>query len=299
MMVVTQARRVKKIVWKVVDRNLKGGSGVCNMMPRYQNLAPQPEPEDMELILSRVNHRVSQYLVKKGCYVDEPEGIEPDAQPAVLDILQAASIRGIVGLSNTPRMVPVVGRDPVAAPAPRLLQPFTAEKDGWSIHAGVRVEAGAKEKLEKVCRYLLRPPFAVERLRQLTDGRIAYRFRKARWDGGTEIVLGPIELIEKLAALVPPPRAHTVRYHGVLGPHGGLRGEVVPAQPEHVKNCDRHAPAPSKEEGELPRRVPDHRTPRIDWATLLKRTFGLDVLECSKCGGRMKVIACITEAEAI
>jgi len=37
------------------------------------------------------------------------------------------------------------------------------------------------------------------------------------------------ELIEKLAALVPPPRLNLVRYHGVLAPNAGFRRLVVPS----------------------------------------------------------------------
>ena len=52
-------------------------------------------------------------------------------------------------------------------------------------------------------------------------------------DGTTHLVLSPLELIEKLAALVPPPRLHLIRYHGVLAPNAADRAIIVPApQPE-------------------------------------------------------------------
>ena len=38
--------------------------------------------------------------------------------------------------------------------------------------------------------------------------------------------------------------------------------------------------------------------PRVDWATLLRRSFSVDVLECPKCHGRLRVVAVITEREA-
>jgi len=38
--------------------------------------------------------------------------------------------------------------------------------------------------------------------------------------------------------------------------------------------------------------------PRVDWATLLRRSFSVDVLECPKCHGRLRMIAVITEREA-
>ncbi len=40
-------------------------------------------------------------------------------------------------------------------------------------------------------------------------------------------------------------------------------------------------------------------SPRVDWATLLRRSFHVDVLECPKCHGRLRVIAVITEREPV
>ena len=33
------------------------------------------------------------------------------------------------------------------------------------------------------------------------------------------------------------------------------------------------------------------RTPRVDWAELLSRTFDFDVFACVRCGGRRRVLA--------
>jgi len=80
--------------------------------------------------------------------------------------------------------------------------------------------------LERLCRYLLRPPLAQERLRRRADGRILSRLRKA-WNDGTTHLLDPLELLEKLAALTPRPEAHLILYHGVLAPHAAWRRRVV------------------------------------------------------------------------
>lgn len=40
-------------------------------------------------------------------------------------------------------------------------------------------------------------------------------------------------------------------------------------------------------------------TPRLDWASLLGRSFDVDVLECPKCHGRLRVLAVITEREPV
>jgi Putative transposase len=47
-------------------------------------------------------------------------------------------------------------------------------------------------------------------------------------DGTTGIRLSPVELLGKLAALVPLPRVHLVRYGGCLAPHSHLRGAIIP-----------------------------------------------------------------------
>ncbi|GEM_PF-6751394 len=47
--------------------------------------------------------------------------------------------------------------------------------------------------------------------------------------GSTHLLLSPLELIEKLAALVPPPRLSLIRYHGVLAPNASVRQHIVPS----------------------------------------------------------------------
>ncbi|WP_437942860.1 transposase [Sorangium sp. So ce341] len=46
--------------------------------------------------------------------------------------------------------------------------------------------------------------------------------------GGTHRMMTPVELLARLAALVPPSRVPLVNYHGVLAPHAKQRSVVVP-----------------------------------------------------------------------
>jgi hypothetical protein len=97
-----------------------------------------------------------------------------------------------------------------------------------SLHAGVAVPAGDRRRLERLCRYVARPPLAHDRLEARPDGRLALRL-KTRWrDGTTHILMERCELLERLAPLIPPPRAHQVRYHGVLAPCASARDRIVP-----------------------------------------------------------------------
>ena len=69
----------------------------------------------------------------------------------------------------------------------------------------------------------------MERLEPLADERLLYRFKRPWRDGTTHVVFGPLELLEKLVAIIPAPKAHLVRYSGILGPAAKWRALIVPA----------------------------------------------------------------------
>jgi hypothetical protein len=98
-----------------------------------------------------------------------------------------------------------------------------------SLHADVAVPANDRNRLERLCRYAARPPLALDRLEAMADGRLAYRLKTGWRDGTTHVVMERRELLERLTPLIPPPRAHQVRYHGVLAPCASGRGRVVPS----------------------------------------------------------------------
>jgi hypothetical protein len=89
---------------------------------------------------------------------------------------------------------------------------------GFSVDALVCIEGADRPGLERLLRYCARPPFALEHLYQGDAGHLLYRSPKPRPDGPGELMLTPLELIDKIAALVPPPRTHRHRYYGVLTP---------------------------------------------------------------------------------
>ena len=80
------------------------------------------------------------------------------------------------------------------------------------------------------CRYVTRPPIALERLTRRYDGCVEYAFRKPWRDGTRAVVLTPEDLLARLCAMVPPPRFHLTRYAGVLASNAALRAEVVPGR---------------------------------------------------------------------
>ncbi len=90
--------------------------------------------------------------------------------------------------------------------------------NGFSFHANTDIAAHRRDQLERLMRYSARGAVSLERLTEDANGDLVYRFTRRWSDGTTGIKLSPLELIEKLAALVPLPRAHLVRYSGCLAP---------------------------------------------------------------------------------
>jgi hypothetical protein len=75
--------------------------------------------------------------------------------------------------------------------------------------------------------------------------QVCYGFKTPWRDGTTHVVLDPLDFIARLAALVPPPRRHLTRYHGVLAPHSSLRALITPAgRKRPVKSPCAVAPRP-------------------------------------------------------
>jgi hypothetical protein len=197
--------------------------------------APRPKRSDLEAMVVRVRRKIDGLLRREGVRLhDEEESVmEP------LDLFQAASIRRRVATSVDARAVEVVGGERASPPNPRK-QGLEAGEQGYSIHAAVRMKAADRKGREILLRYVLRPSFAEERMIRLPDGRVAYRFRRAWDDGSSHVILTPMEMMAKLAALVPPPRYHLVRYHGVLAPNSKRRRAIVKAAPPE---CGHGSPA--------------------------------------------------------
>ena len=203
--------------------------------------------------------------------------------------------------------------------------PWAAEAAGFNVHAGVTIRAGDREGLERLCRYGARPPFSLERISLLPDGRVAYRLRNRRRSGATHLVLTPVHFLARIAALVPPPRYPLLRLAGVLAPRSSWRTAVVPHGPAATVAFDPQKKMAKKKGATAPSTLAPDITPpppaarqapsasartslgdgivrpvyaRVDWASLIRRVYLEDVLSCP-CGGRRRIVAEISEREPI
>ena len=216
-----------------------------------------------------------------------------------------------------------------------LLEGFEAKEmlgykhSGFSVDTSVCIAAQDRSGLERLLRYCARPPFALDRLRK-AGGELVYRCAKQRSEPGSdrrdqrnanrgakhgaqadELHLTPLELIARIAALVPPPRTHRHRYFGVLAPNSPLRPAVTAlaqdavVQPAQVQaepaSTGAVAGAAAPEAGnplltqaEPTQPVQPKRPAHYLWAVLIARIYEVFPLVCPICGGQMRIIAFIT-----
>ena len=76
---------------------------------------------------------------------------------------------------------------------------LAVERDGFNLHAGVRIEAGDDLGRERLMRYGARPPLSLERLRRLPGGRVAYRLKYVSRGRGKYRVMTAMEFMARLA----------------------------------------------------------------------------------------------------
>ena len=163
---------------------------------------------------------------------------------------------------------------------------------GFSVDASVRIEAADRAGRERLLRYCARPPFALERLRELDGHLLRYDSAKPGPGGNHPLVLTPLELLDRMAALVPPPRIHRHRYFGVLAPNSPLRTAVTALAPA-ATTAPRAANA-------QPAAEPAHpRAARYAWALLVARIYEVFPLVCPLCGADMRIIAFIVDTAIV
>ena len=259
-----------------------------------------PPPEDAEImrVLQGFARRLARVLKQCGLS-QEIDGEDEDRlaldQPLLAE-LSAASVRQRVATGpRAGQRVRRLGDRIEAEYLEHAPHPGCASAGGISVHAAVAIPGRDRERLERLIRYAARPAVATERLSRRSDGRLVYHLRRRWRDGTTDVLFEPIELVERLAVLVPPPRFHLVRFYGILAPAASRRDEVVPAPPDSGRREEGTSRIP--ESGGQADRT--RRTGRTPWAELLKRVFAVDALRCSRCGSPTRILAAIQSPAAI
>ena len=314
--------------------------------PRFVPRAP-PSRAELYVLAERIALRVTTWLRKRGHVKDDDHAANDEPDRSFAEVLaQLATQRGI--LENV-KDDTGESEGPAEPAAPFVDEAVT--RHGFNLHASLTIDADDDLGRERLCRYGLRPPFALSRLRVLRDGRISYRVKKSSRRVSRCRIMTPVECIARLCALVPPPRYPLTRFHGVLAPRAKLRPRIVPklpgSAPRACASASSRLPDPREPRGKAGERPPPRdktgpiipaavpvsattlarridgadvpmpnvlsarhlarigggllyaATSNVPWATLLARTFDVDVKACARCAGRLEVRAVVTDHDIV
>jgi hypothetical protein len=170
-------------------------------------------PDNSELIglLDTLSRRIARVLERRGLLIADP--VEPylDFAPgSSLDQLQAASIayRIAIGPHAGRKALTLYSVPPLDESPDR---PLLAQVAGFSLHAATVCEAWQRSRLDRLCRYITRPPIATKRLSVDGRGRMVYQYKHPFRDGSTHVILEPLDFMYRMYGM---PRAHDCRDAG-------------------------------------------------------------------------------------
>src|SRR5262252_7924805 len=257
------------------------------LKPRFVTAEP-PTDADIATVVQKISRRVIRTLQRLS-YLEagtddvvatEHDPLRDDAPELARTLAASVQQRLAFGERAGQRVRRLGAGFGHAGEAPTLTGPRCASVQGFSLHANTQVPAHRRDQLERLIRYTARGAVSLERLAQDAHGDLVYTFTHPWSDGTTGIHLSPLELLEKLAALVPLPRMHLVRYGGCPAPHSQLRAAIIPTP---------------RQQG-VDEAATDTGSPRWSWARLLQRVFALDMARCPFCQrGTLRMIAAITQ----
>ncbi|MFK7957594.1 MAG: transposase, partial [Lysobacterales bacterium] len=198
--------------------------------PRFRRVSA-PVKTELEVLVHQISQRVGRHLERKGLLERDLESSQLTLDPAD----ENDGMNALLGHSITYRVAvgPRAGQKAFTLQTlPPLTEhhddepPYLAKANGFSLHAGVCAQAFERDKLERLCRYITRPPVADQRISLTPNGNIRYELKTPYRDGTTHVVLDPMDfmpqgtfsiavrshLVARLAALVPRPRVNLTRY---------------------------------------------------------------------------------------
>lgn len=184
----------------------------CRRTAHDRNIVGAPDVQTLERLLTRLVQRILRRLTRDGLLVEDPEQPWLDLEsPDTLDQLNAASIRYRIAVGQGAGGRTLTLDNPALARTNSTPKPFTANRNGFSLNCSVACQAHQRDRLERLCRYITRPPLCLDRLSTNAAGQVVYQLKNPFHDGTTHVLFSPQDFIGRLAALVPRPRINSTR----------------------------------------------------------------------------------------
>lgn len=158
---------------------------------------------------------------------------------------------------------------------------------GFSVHNRVRSKAAVGKGRQHCARYMIRCPFALEKMRyDEKSGMVIYRSRLHATLKRNYQLMPALQWLRMLMNHIPDKYEHLVRYHGYYfnrsrGARRLVENGNEPAGPIRIDE----PPA-------------DNRR-KTNWARLIQKVYEIDPLKCVNCGGNLRIIALIDDVDII
>ena len=266
--------------------------------------APKITDEDVEKLLKEISAKVRRYLVKKGYLNAEGEiCLNPDvssifSQNEAVSMAAESSFRNRIAFGeNAGKYVTRIGsgfgyEEEIPFAKSRLCRTM----HGFSLHCATAVKTSDRKGLERLVSYMARGPLANERVTLTGHGKVKLKLKTNYSDGTSHLLFTKSEFIERLAALIPPPRTHLVRWSGFFAPKSPLR-KLITLKPKIKKGFQFKPCSHDSKEGEDGSK--EKSLSRSSWARVLERVFKIDVAKCDRCDGTLKPVAAVTCPDGI
>lgn len=277
----------------VYTRNTKGE-------PRFRTLEPITDG-GVETLLRTISRKVMRHLTKQG-YLDKqgevvlnPTADDIFTEHQALAQATASSIAGKIAFGpNAGRYVTKIGKGfGFAEEIPLAKGRRCFKLNGFSLHANTAVKSHQRQQLRKLIEYIARGPLSNERLTITDDGKVKLQLKRSFDDGTSHLLFTPEEFIEKLSALIPPPRRHLVRWAGCFAPNSPYRKQIT-LKPELKKGFPFPGDCRAEEGSDEPPPVRNS-----SWSRMLAKVFNIDVSTCDACGGDLRAICAVTDPDSV
>jgi hypothetical protein len=271
---------------------LDGVYTIVKDKPKFHNV-PTISDEDVAELITQVSSKIIRYfkrkgyLDKQGALVNNPDGDDLYTENDSLRVATKNSIFSKIAFGpNAGKKVTKIGAGfGFEEEIPMAKGRLCYNVNNFSLHANTAIKTRQRDRLFKLIEYIARGPISDDRLEILEDGMVEVTF-KAPWSNGqTGIRLTQLEFLEKLSALIPPPKSHLVKWSGVFAPNYKYRKDII-LNPKIKKTFQF---GEDTKDG-----LKNSR-----WAIMLAKVFKIDVTKCNKCGGDMSVVAALRDSHSI
>ena len=269
--------------------------------------APKITDEDVERPLTEISAKIRRHLVKKG-YLNtdgeiclNPEVSSVFSENEAVSMAAESSLRNRIAFGeNAGKFVTKIGSGfDYEEEIPVVKSRLCRTMHGFSPHCATAVKTSDRKGPKRLVSYMARGPISNERVTLTNQGKVKLKLKTNYSDAATHLLFTKSEFIERLIALIPPPRTHLVRWAGFFAPSSPLR-KAVTIKPKikkgfQFKSCTHD----TEDVEESDDGAKEKSLQSSSWARMLERVFKIDVAKCDRCDGTLRPVATVTCPDGI